>query len=309
MAQLNSVVLQALAALTGVATRLGYFNRGEHHMYAVQYVQAFLGVIFTAVGVLVGAAGKGVQEALFIIGPPIGLYLAGLYGSLIVYRLFFHPLRHIPGPTSTKISNLCFSARLGRGDGHNKMLDMHRRYGAFVRLGSSDVSTTHPKAMNAIYGRGSKCTKAGWYDLTLPLVSMQTTRRRAEHDKRRRVWGAAFNDKLLGQYEERIKIFQDQLTSRISTAKGESINAANLFNEFSFDVMGDLAFGTTFNMLKDNKTHSAIKLLHKGMEPLAFQFPIWLFRLLLAIPGAMNDWLAFKDYCCEVLDDRMKVKL
>ena len=77
------------------------------------------------------------------------------------------------------------------------MLALHQKHGCFVRLGSSELSIAHPKASEAIYGRGTKCMKADFYDLNLPMTSMHTTRKRAEHDRRRRVWGNAFNDSIM----------------------------------------------------------------------------------------------------------------
>lgn len=159
-----------------------------------------------------------------------------------------------------------------------------------------------------IYGRKSKCTKGDWYDLSRPMISMQTTRERAEHDQRRRVWGAAFSDTALKDYEGRTAIYQDQLIQRIVASEEIPIDVTELYHQFSFDVMGDLAFGESFDMLVNNGNHWAIKLLRRGMAPLGLLFPTWCFRLLLSIPGATGDWFAFIHYCCQLLDKRLLVR-
>ena len=141
------------------------------------------------------------------------------------------------------------------------------------------------------------------------MTSMQTTRTRVEHDKRRKVWGGAFNDSITRGYEERVAIYLDQLIERIGAAEGRPVDMTELFHQFSFDVMGDLAFGASFNMLRSEGNHWAIKLLRRGMAPLGLMFPTWCFRLLLAVPGATGDWFAFRDYCCGLLEERMKVGL
>ena len=61
----------------------------------------------------------------------------------------------------------------------------------------------------------------------------------------------------------------------IAKAKGKPLNMAELFNHYSFDVMGDLAFGRSFDMLTTGETHWAIKLLNEGMDPMGFAFPPW----------------------------------
>ena len=290
----------------GVATHVGFFHRGEHHMLGILYLQILIGIFITVSFNLV-AIGEPLVQALLITTTLAGCYLSGLYGSLIICRIFFSPLKRFPGPFWAKISSLSFSIQSRKGNSHRKLLALHQKYGDFVRVGPSDVSTIHPKATSAIYGRGSRCIKAEWYDLTLPMVSMQTTRNRPEHDQRRRIWGPAFNDTMLRSYEGRIAIYQDQLITRISNLGGNPVNVSELFNLYSFDVMGDLAFGTLFNMLQNSEQHWAVKLLHKGMEPLGLVLPPWCFRLLLAIPGAAGDWFMFKDYCCQKLDELTNV--
>jgi cytochrome P450 len=52
--------------------------------------------------------------------------------------------------------------------------------------------------------------------------------------------------------------------------------------------------------------HWAIKLLNDGMDMLGLQLPNWLFRVLVAIPGAAKDHFRFLNYCTSQLENRMK---
>ena len=300
--QLGSILFVA-----GAATHVGFFNRGEHHMYGNRYLQIFI-CAFITISLAIMGQDIPSSQAFLLTATLAGYYLSGLYGSLITYRIFLSPLRIFPGPFWAKISNVTFSAQLRKGDYPKRLQALHQQYGDFVRVGSSDLSIIHPKATDAIYGRDSRCIKADWYDLTLPMVSMQTTRKRTEHDKRRRVWGGAFHGPMLRSYEGRIAVYQDQLIKRIEDFKGGEINITDLFQLYSFDAMSDVALGTSFKMLQNNEQHWAVKLLHRGMMPLGFMFPTWLFRVLLAIPGATGDWFTFKDYCCQRLEERMNVR-
>ena len=305
--QAGSVIGATGVVALGMATQIRFFHRGEHHMHGIHYLQIWFGIFATVFSTSV-AIDEPLGQALLITITLAGYYLAGLYGTLIICRIFFSPLRHFPGPPWAKLSSLGFSIHVRKGNSNEKLLVLHQKYGNFVRIGSSDLSIIHPKATSAIYGQGSRCIKADWYDLTLPMVSMHTTRDRPEHDKRRRIWVPAFNDSMLHGYEDRIAIYQDQLIAHISNMGGKAVNVSELLNLYSFDIMGDLAFGTSFNMLQSNQKHWAVKLLHRGMRPLGLMLPTWCFRLLLAIPGAAGDWFAFKNYCCQRLDERMKVK-
>ena len=86
------------------------------------------------------------------------------------------------------------------------------------------------------------------------------------------------------------------------------MNMSKWFNLYSFDVMGDLAFGASYGCLESGEMHWAIKLLNDGMDLLGVQFPNWTFRLLLAIPGAAKDHFRFLNYCTEQLDRRIEMQ-
>ncbi|TVY15568.1 Tryprostatin B 6-hydroxylase [Lachnellula arida] len=297
-----------IAATFGVAIHLGYLNRGEHHLYGTLYVQIFLINFATAVLITVFVIGEEIGQAFTDITSITACYLGGLFGSLIIYRGFFHPLNKFPGPFGARISNFWFSAQLKNGDSYKKLEKLHGKYGDFLRIGSSDLSIIHPKAVHAIYGLGSKCTKAAWYDLTYPMVSLQTIRQKALHDHRRRIWSTVFSDKALRGYEDRMKTYRSQLVYQINTFGGQPVNVTKWFNLYTFDVMGDLAFGTSFDMLASKEEHWAIKLLGAGIEPLKWMFPVWFFRIMISLPKLGDDWWKFINYCSSKLDERMSAK-
>src|SRR4051794_22455170 len=85
-----------------------------------------------------------------------------------------------------------------------------------------------------------------------------------------------------GEFKRYAKSFCSFLL--LTVVEGKPVDATTLLNLYSFDVMGDLAFGQDFGMLEKGEVHWAIKLLNAGMDPLALQMPHWFFRLLTAIP-------------------------
>lgn len=295
------------AAAAGVAAHVGYFNRGEHHLYGVRYLQAFATVCITATLLQVRVAEVPVPTAIIETATIAGVFLAGLYASLLTYRLFLNPLNKFPGPFMTRITNYWYTSKVaGHARAQDVMLDLHEKYGEFVRIGSCDLSITHPEGVKTIYGLGAKCTKAPWYDNDSPLISMHTSRNKTLHDRRRRIWSPAFSDKALRGYEERIKPYGQQLVDQLAAFGGKPVNVTEWFDYFAFDVMGDLAFGESFGMLESGESHWAVKLLSEGMDPLHLMLPPWTFRILTAIPGLAAGYWKFIHYCSQRLDERMK---
>lgn len=74
-----------------------------------------------------------------------------LVASIAIYRLYFHPLAHVPGPTFAAISSVwhAYNARNGRMAYLGKTL--HRRYGPAVRVGPNEVWFNTKEAFHAIY--------------------------------------------------------------------------------------------------------------------------------------------------------------
>lgn len=302
------MLVYGVVAAAGVASHRLYFHRGEHHLYGVRYIQFLFLFCAISTAVLVRVGDRPIGQACAEVFSLVVCYLVGLYTSLLAYRVFLSPLNRFPGPFGARISSLWWSAQLTEHDAYKKILSLHETYGDFVRIGSNDLSIVHPKAVSAIYGVGSRCTKSTWYEQNRPVISMQTTRDRATHDQRRRIWSAAFSDKAIRSHEERIKVYQDKLMAQLATCDGKAVNVAKWFSLYSFDVMGELGFGEPFGVLESNGQHWAVKLWSEAFELLSYIFPAWFFRMLVSMPKVSNDWWKFLDYCNQMLDKRRKVR-
>jgi hypothetical protein len=82
-----------------------------------------------------------------------------LVASIIIYRLYFHPLARVPGPRIAAVSSFwhAYHARNGRMALLGKTL--HRQYGPVVRVGPGEVWFNSKEAFQAIYSvlYGRKC--------------------------------------------------------------------------------------------------------------------------------------------------------
>jgi len=260
-----------IAFAVGTVAYYFYFHRGEHHLYGVAYVQTFISLTVTAVIILNKAYGQDLSQAIQSVSSTAFSFLAGVYSALLIWRSFFNPLNKFPGPFIARISSFWWTFRIGNSShAFIKIDELHDKYGQYVRIGSNDLTITDPAAVNLIYGPNTRCKKGIGYDIDKPLSSMHSTRDRAQHDVRRRIWSPAFSDKALRGYETRVEPFVDVLVKRIAEFKGQPINVSKWFNFFGYDVMGDLAFGKDFGMLSSGKEHFAINLLNEGMQPVSF---------------------------------------
>ena len=298
----------ATAAVAGITAHVVYFHRGEHHGSGARCLAAFgAGIAMSAIvryAGAIGGDGQGWRGCLTWALAMAAWFLLGLYGSLLAYRMFLHPLNRFPGPVAARVGDLWLCLQLGGHDMHRLSDRLSKRYGEFVRIGSSTLMLTHPLAVAAIHGPGSPCRKAAMYDFEQPNRGI-ATRDEALHAVRRRVWSRGFGDKALRTYEPRVAAYVHMLLGRLADARGKPIDMARLAEAFAFDTMGDLGLGSDFGMLRDARMHEAVEQLVKGMTIMGWRLPMWLMRLLVDVAQSLVPTEAttgFLAFCYHHLD-------
>jgi hypothetical protein len=119
----------------GLASHLGYFIRGEHHLRAFEY---FIGALTSPALACLGLLyyQTPVKEALTFTSVFFSTYYLGLFSSIFVYRAVFHRLRSFPGPFAAGVTKFWHVNKVVRKLDNYKFLDrIHNEYGEYVRLG------------------------------------------------------------------------------------------------------------------------------------------------------------------------------
>jgi hypothetical protein len=97
----------------------------------------------------------------------------------------------------------------------------------------------------------------------------------------------------------------------IENLKDKTLNMHQWFGFLSFDVMGDFAFATSFNMLKTGKWDAGVKLVRDGMNILGPISPVpWLAQIgFQVIPGAAKSWKQMLAWCTRIMKERLAVRM
>ncbi len=100
----------------------------------------------------------------------------------------------------------------------------------------------------------------------------------------------------------------NQLERLISQSEGQAIVVNSYFQWFSFDIMGQIAFSKSFNMLENGEWHHAIQTLRSGMALVGPFTPVpWLMQLGSEFPSTSLKRMFV--WCTQQMDDRIKVLL
>lgn len=143
--------------------------------------------------------------------------------------------------------------------------------GSVVRFGPNDVSINTATALQEIYGsRKPNIIKSDWYT-TVQLAeggrpSTFSVRDRAHHAQKRRLLARALSESAIRDTEPHI-LEQIQKWCSIlgrGAAKGEWTEGRNMatFSDYlSFDVLSDLCFGKSFDVLEKEDNRFIVHLI------------------------------------------------
>jgi hypothetical protein len=134
------------AAVLGVVFHLTLLKpfEVEQFMYKLIALALLSPCILMSTHVLIGFTTLAAAARVTII---VSSFSAGIFGSILIYRLFFHKLRQFPGPLGAKIGKF-YSVHLAiqKLQYHKEVARMHRQYGDFVRTGMS-LMYAHPGSL------------------------------------------------------------------------------------------------------------------------------------------------------------------
>jgi cytochrome P450 len=126
-----------------------------------------------------------------------------------------------------------------------------------VRYGPNTVSFNQPAALKSIYGHKANVRKSDFY-LAFPaapgVFSSHTAIDRHAHARKRRVMSHAFSESAIKGVEQYVLTHVQSYIQKLaggarSQEWTEARDVSKWSTYFSFDVMGDLAFGKSFGML------------------------------------------------------------
>ncbi|OAD75767.1 cytochrome P450 CYP5313 [Phycomyces blakesleeanus NRRL 1555(-)] len=200
--------------------------------------------------------------------------------GLKIQSAFFSPLGDIPGPFSKRFFEGSYFSKKKPGK-----RDYHNKYGHLVRIGPSKISVSDKDIIKQImvtedFEKSSIYSKMKGKDEwnTFNMIDKDT------HKQRRRLVSSAFSIKYIKSLEPLFESVTESFVKRINldterTKEGDEfgvIDIWQLLRCLTLDVIGETAFGGTFNMLEndDHAVSRAIVKLTRGVEFVFYTSPL-----------------------------------
>ncbi|KAK4228689.1 Tryprostatin B 6-hydroxylase [Podospora fimiseda] len=295
------------AAVTGVLSHVLYFIRGFRDMQALGII---IGHSLAYIGLTAAIVIQtGIYGGLVLSTTLFATYLISLFTSIVIYRLFFHPLRHFPGPLVAKITRLHAPWLARNGQWHIEQEKLFKKYGNIVRVAPNELYIATSDAIDKIHASRSKCRKkdAGVYNAleSKGQFNLDGILTREEHRWRRQVWERAMTTKQLGIYENKTREVCHSWLEKLKSLNGTPIDTTLYSNLLTFDHMGKVGFSHDFNTLPLGKHDRMLDLIQLMFGPMGLMGEvIWPLFVLKGL-GVEGEAAEFDQLAQDMADRRI----
>ncbi|KAF4462515.1 Pisatin demethylase [Fusarium albosuccineum] len=225
----------------------------------------------------------------------IAIFLTGFYLVPLVQSFLFSPLRRIPGPLLARVTRWWEYRLVTKGDSNLQYIRLHKKYGecippiAFfqltdeiysgpvVRVGPNRYSVSQPKDVKAIYELGGKFTKSDYYK---PLLNPKPDEQNIfpiqdneRHKERRRRISPLYTMSSMVSYEPAVDGMTNVCIRKLYqfAEEGRLIDIPHWMQYYAFDVIGEITFNKSFNMMEnEGDTSGMIPGIREANDFLAF---------------------------------------
>lgn len=129
-----TVAIALLSASSGVLTHNLVFRHGEWDVASPRIVLAYVSTLLVAM--LATRVTPFSDESFKEVTAYVGCHIAGIYGSMLIYRAYFHRLDKFPGPVWARLTNFYITfLSMRRLQLFQEVKKLHEKYGDYVRLG------------------------------------------------------------------------------------------------------------------------------------------------------------------------------
>ncbi|GAP91778.1 putative cytochrome P450 [Rosellinia necatrix] len=241
--------------------------------------------------------------------------------TLIVYRLWLHPLAKVPGPRLAALTywyETYFElAHRSGGQFTFHIKELHSRYGPIVRINPDEVHIDDPNFYSKLYNNRDGHDKPGYLKWRFGSPhTLFSTPEHSIHRMRRAAQDPFFSRGKVLEFAPQMRAIVDRMCDRLSDDfldRDRYINLGDMFTSYVADITTLYAFDRDFRYLEDPDFVPPFVKAIRGFKSIAqpfAQFP-WLAKLMSMMPDSvvcflqpsMSVILAFKDHIDSLIRD------
>ncbi|KAI8931307.1 hypothetical protein NX059_011649 [Plenodomus lindquistii] len=172
-----------------------------------------------------------------------------------LFRVYFHPIAHVPGPLVPKLTSLWLHYHAYVGDEATSVHLLHQQYGPYVRVSPNEVDISDADAIAPIYvSRGGfpKAACYGNFDIDGHKTIFSTT---SAHYRAPRAKAVVplFSTNALRENERAIVACVDRMVERLQeeAQTKKPVNVLNLTRSLAVDAVSTHLFRENYNSVSE----------------------------------------------------------
>ncbi|KAK4947453.1 hypothetical protein LTR10_013821 [Elasticomyces elasticus] len=227
------------------------------------------------------------------------------FSSLVIYRLFFHPLSKVPGPKLAAISRFYdfYYDCIQGGKFSFKIEELHELYGPIVRIGPNEVHIQDPDVFDEFYNVTTRLDKDPWYYAFIASQDAGFGTSNVDlHRARRKAMSRFFASSAISNLESSSKEKVLKLCRRLQQMRqeGKPVNLSNAYRCLAGDSVTDYCLPKGFDLLdsvdfaddynKQARIISQIAVWHRHIPiiiPIFMRMPRWFIEKTSTEGGVM----------------------
>lgn len=135
-------------------------------------------------------------------------------------------------------------------------------------------------------------------------LSFSLSRVSDDHKNRRRPWEQAFSTPVMDKFDRGIQEVISIFVQNVRNRQGDPVDVPKEVGRLTFDIMGLVGYGHTFEGTAREITHPGLVSMRKAHYMLGrLRWTPWLMDFLAALPGG-SDFVPFLELCSGVVSER-----
>ncbi|KAI1141491.1 cytochrome P450 [Hypoxylon sp. FL0543] len=200
----------------------------------------------------------------------LAVYLSLLPISLVVYRLYLHPLAKIPGPRLAAITSLWYVNHIRKGQMQVLYRDLHNKYGPVVRISPNEVSFDSKDAFQAIYTGNQYIEKGDFYwamSNNPGRIDWRFRRHQGDafafngeldmqrYKSHRKNIGVTYSTSSLKKYNDRLDEVMDRFVAKLKTQEGQVLDLTDWLHLAVVECLGAITLNWSPGFINDGTDH------------------------------------------------------
>ncbi|KUI59282.1 Pisatin demethylase [Cytospora mali] len=199
--------------------------------------------------------------------------------TVVVYRLYLHPLSRIPGPQLAAITNSWYAYQVRNGRMLRLGKTLHKQYGPVVRVGPNEVWFNTKDAFRVIYSPTAGYEKSDFYmatallkpklDTHLQLQLPDTLDLLAERDMKRyrlqrRLIGPIYHTNNVKRYEHAVDTVMERVVEQLRSLKGTEVELKEWMHIITVECLAAVSLSWSPGYLRDKSDGASGKHAYMG---------------------------------------------